>query len=164
MSDNRCRNWSFICYPENITEQDIINYLNGDLHIQFVISPLHNQDKNPDGSDKKAHWHVCVLFSGNKSYEQIKDISDKLKGSFPIKVQSVKGMVRYFAHLDNPDKFQYDSSKIRFFGGLSADDVLPLSSSERYKIVGDMVKYILENSVCNFADFVKFCMEFQALI
>lgn len=161
MSDNRCRNWAFVCYPENVSEQDIINYLNGDLHIQFVISPLHDNDINPDGEPKKAHWHVIVLFSGNKSYEQILKITEHLKATIPIKVQSVRGMVRYFAHLDNPDKFQYDPSKIRFFGGLSADDVLPLSSSERYKIISDILKYIIENGVTNFTDFLSFCMEFH---
>ena len=160
MKDNRCRNWAFIAYEENIKEKELISKIN-ENHIQFVISPLHNMDINPDGEPKKSHWHIMLCFSGNKSYEQVCSISESVKGSFPIKVQSTRGMARYFAHLDNPEKFQYDPSKIQFFGGLSADDILPLSSSERYKIVKDMLHFIICENVVNFRDFLSFTMTYH---
>lgn len=155
MKDMRCRNWAFIAYEENITEKELISKINEE-HIQFIVSPLHNQDVNPDGEPKKSHWHICLLFSGNKSYEQVCSISERVQGSFPIKVQSVKGMVRYFAHLDNPEKFQYDVSKIQYFGGLVPEDVLPLSSSERYKIIGDITDFIIDEDITSLTGFMKF--------
>lgn len=156
----RCRNWAFIIYPENIKIEDAIVILD-DLHIQFVLSPLHNKDINPDGSKKKEHYHCVLCFAGNKSYQQVEVIAKSVKGSIPIKIESVKGMVRYFAHLDNPEKYQYDPSKIQFFGGLSSNDILSLSSTERYKIIKDMIIYIIDERVVSFNDFLSFCIAYH---
>ena len=65
----------------------------------------HDKDVNPDGEIKKPHWHVMIMFSNNKSYNQIREITMKLRSPNPQKVANVKGMVRYFAHLDNPEIF-----------------------------------------------------------
>lgn len=153
----RARNWAFVAYPENITEAKLTSVLN-DLHIQWALSPLHDQDFDPDGEAKKPHWHVLLTFSGNKSYDQICEITKSCGGTIPIVVQSVRSMVRYFAHLDNPDKFQYNKDDIKFYGGLNPSDVLPLSSMERYRIVKDMCLFIVENKVTNFSSFVTYCI------
>ena len=43
-----------------------------ECHVSWVESPLHDKDINPDGTVKKPHWHIILLFDGNKSYDQIK--------------------------------------------------------------------------------------------
>jgi len=66
---------------------------------------LHDKDINPDGELKKSHWHVMMMFSSNKSYKQIRESTMKLRSPNPQKVANAKCMVRYFAHMDNPEKF-----------------------------------------------------------
>lgn len=110
--DGRYRQWTIIVYPESAPE-NWRNLLNGQTWIE---SPLHDKDVNADGTEKKPHWHILVAFDGKKSYEQVKLIADSLNGASPQYVQNMVGMVRYFAHLDNPEKVQYDSKQIIGYG------------------------------------------------
>ena len=90
---------------------------------------MHDLDLNGDGSSKKPHWHIVLIFEGNKSIEQIKQITDSVKGTIPFKVASIRSMVRYLAHIDNPDKYQYPVSDIIAHGGADiADYFLPSAS------------------------------------
>ena len=91
--DVRARTWTFILYPESAPEnwRDILD----GYHIPWVESPLHDNDVNPDGTAKKAHRHVILLFDGKKSFEQVKDITDALNAPTPQKTANTKGLVRY---------------------------------------------------------------------
>lgn len=106
--DGRTRNWVFILYPESAPE-DWRTKLD-DLLIEWVESPLHDKDVNPGGEPKKPHWHILLLFSGSKSYEQIVEITLSVNGTIPKPCISVRGQIRYFAHLDNPEKAQKETS------------------------------------------------------
>ena len=153
MADERKRNWSFIVYPDSAPDnwQSILaNY-----HVPFIISPLHSKDKNDDGTFKKPHYHTLMLFPGKKSYSQVKAITDKLSSPVPQTVVSVKGLVRYFAHLDNPEKAQYDVREIKGFCGANVDAYLTISRSTRRTILKDITKYILEYHVTSLSTLVQ---------
>ena len=113
--------------------QDVLD----EQHIQWVESPLHDKDMNADGTPKKPHWHILLLFDGKKSYEQVKELTDKLHATIPQKCASAKGLVRYMAHLDNPEKVQYDKGAIIGHGGidvaeyLKADKLIKVSAHRR---------------------------------
>ena len=100
--DGRYRHWTIVVYPDS-APADWRDRLNG---LQWVESPLHDKDVNPDRTSKKPHWHILIFFEGKKSYEQIKKIADLINGASPQYVQNLTGMLRYFAHLDNPEKAQ----------------------------------------------------------
>ena len=157
LKDNRKRNWAIVVYPESAPEnwRDILD----DEHMEWIESPLHDKDINPDGSIKKPHWHVMLLFDGNKSYEQIKEITDKINAPSPKYIQSVRAMVRYFAHLDNPEKAQYSISEIKAHGGVDLIELLKPTASSRYQMIAEMVEYIQVHSVTEFIDFMIFCSE-----
>lgn len=125
--DDRTRNWSLIVYPES-APQDWENKLN-DLHIKWARSPLHDLDANETtGEIKKAHWHVILSFENKKSFSQVEEIAKSLNAPIPQKVVSIIGAVRYFIHLDNPDKHQYNQSDIKSFCGF--DIVKPFQDAE----------------------------------
>lgn len=151
--DGRTRNWTFLVYPESAPEnwRDILD----EFHIEWVESPLHNQDVNPGtGELKKEHWHVLVMFEGKKSHEQVAELIKPLKGPSPQMVPSVKGLVRYMAHLDNPEKAQYNKSEIIGHGGADVMELLKPSSASRYELLREMMNYIRENHITETADFV----------
>ena len=59
-------------YPESAPED-----WREKLTAQFVpafISPLHDSDLNPTGEQKKAHYHVIIMFDSVKTVEQAKEI------------------------------------------------------------------------------------------
>lgn len=156
-SDNRTRSWTFIVYPDSAPEnwQSIID----DLHIEWYESPLHEFDINPTGELKKAHWHVVINFEGKKSFEQIKSITDLIHATIPQPCHSIRGAVRYMAHLDNPEKYQYPISGIIGHGPADVSEMLRPSSSSRYALIGEMVSYVRENNISEFKDLVDYALD-----
>lgn len=146
--DDRTRNWTVVVYPESAPKnwREILD----DLHVPYLVSPLHDKDKNPDGEVKKPHWHVVLLFENKKAFYQIKDIADKLNAPIPQKVESLRGMVRYLVHTDNPEKYQYDRADIENHGVDDLDKYFESASSNR-AILNAIIRYIRENNITSFA-------------
>src|SRR5699024_1058954 len=154
--DERTRNWTFVVYPESAPEdwREIID----DLHVPWIESPLHDKDVNPDGEIKKPHWHVMIMFSSNKSYNQIREITMKLRSPNPQKVANAKGMVRYFAHLDNPEKFQYDKTEIIEHAGADVSPYLAVTYAERYELIREMMSFVKEKKIIEMKDLLDYAM------
>jgi len=151
--DERVRLWTFIVYPESAPQnwQQILIEMN----IECIISPLHDKDLNADGeAHKKPHYHVLLKFDGNKSFEQIKEITDTLNSPIPQKVASAKGLVRYMIHLDNPEKYQYNREDIIAYGGADVADLLRPTSSSRYALISEMIAFVQENRIYEIADLI----------
>ena len=133
--ETRARGYAFLLYPESAPEdwRSIID----DWHVPWAESPLHDQDVNPGtGEVKKAHWHILLNFDSVKSYDQVTELLSQLGdgATVPQKLNSVKAMLRYFCHMDNPEKFQYSRDDIIGHGGLDVDDLLRPSASARYEL------------------------------
>lgn len=155
--ETRTRNWTLVLYPESAPKnwREIID----DLHIEWVESPLHDKDKNATGEMKKAHWHVLLMFGGVKSYEQVLEITQQLNCPRPERCHNSKAMVRYMAHMDNPEKAQYSSSDIKAHGGVDLAELLRPSSSERYTIISEMISYVKREKVIEFQDLMDYAQE-----
>lgn len=153
--DNRKRNWKLLVYPDSAPAnwREILD----DMQIEWIESPLHDKDTNKDGSLKKAHWHVILLFDGNKSFEQIKEIADSINSPSPQFVQNVRTMTRYLAHLDSPSKYQYSKSDIVAHGGVDLAELLKPTASSRYEMIAEMIEFIEKESVTEFIDFMLYC-------
>lgn len=155
--DSRTRVWTFILYPESAPDNwvDLLE----DYHIQWAHSPLHDKDLNATGEPKKPHYHVVLAFPQVKSYEQVKAITDALKAPIPKRCHDLHGLVRYFAHLDNPEKAQYKTEDIKGYGGIDIEECLRPSCSARYSLIGDMIKYIKDNKITEYQDLMDYALE-----
>lgn len=151
--DGRARNWMMSIYPESLPD-NWWQVLTEELHLTGAISPLHDQDVEPDGTPKKPHYHLVLTFAGNKSYEQVKAYSDALHGAPPKICENVPGMIRYFSHMDNPEKAQYDRAKIISFGGFHAENYLVLSGAEVQVISKQIREFIRDNQITEFSDLI----------
>lgn len=153
---DRTRIWAVVVYPDSAPDnwREILD----DYHIEWAESPLHEFDTNQTGELKKPHWHIILAFDGPKSYEQVLGILSPLNCPIPQRCHSLKGAVRYFVHLDNPEKYQYSISDIVAHGGFDVSAALAPSASERYSILRDMCEYIRDNGVTEFSDFVFYAM------
>lgn len=154
--DTRTRTWTFVLYEDSMPSNyvDILD----EMHIEWVESPWHDKDINADGQPKKKHKHVLMMFGGVKSYEQVKEITDKLGSPIPQRCHNVKAMVRYMAHLDNPEKAQYNPDDIKPHGGVDLADLLRPSSSERYTLIREMMSFIKDNGITEMQDLLDFAM------
>lgn len=149
VKDDRARTWAFVAYPESLPPN--WRAVLDEMNVPWACSPLHDKDVNTTGEPKKPHYHLVLSFSGPKSYEQVKEITDKLKATVPQKCYSVRGAVRYMAHLDNPEKAQYSTSDITCGMGFDVDDALKLSATEKDQILQRLEDFIFERHVREYA-------------
>lgn len=149
---NRFLSWTCVIYPESLPT-DWVDKL-GDLMIPWACSPLHDKDKNEDGTDKKPHYHLLLSFRSVKSYEQVKAITDTLNAPRPEPVRDTRGMVRYFLHLDNPSKAQYERQDIKVGGGFDLDTALQRSKSEDRVVRRQILNLLAEYGINEYCDAV----------
>jgi hypothetical protein len=153
----RALGWSCIVYPESAPDnwRDILD----DLHLEWIESPLHDQDLNATGELKKAHWHVLILFGSVKSYDQVKELTEALNCPSPQKCHNSRALVRYMAHIDNPDKAQYNVSDIVGHGGVDISELLKPSSSERYFLIREMIEFVKSAEIIEYQDLMDYAAE-----
>lgn len=147
----RTRNWSFLVYPESMPDNwiEIIK----EERVPFVVSPLHDCDVLDDNSGelKKAHYHVVITYSSMKSYNQVKELTDSLNAPIPQQCKNLIGSVRYFLHLDNADKYQYSKEDIQAFNGFDLEKCFPITATDRYQALGDMMVFIVKEDIREFS-------------
>lgn len=160
MANERFRDWACIVYPDSAPDNwiDILN----NKHLTFGVSPLHDADFNGNGDEKKPHWHLYLKFSGVKSQEQVKNITFQLNCTIPIHVDSPVGMVRYFIHMDNPEKHQYSIEDMQCFGGFDifANECFKLGIANVNRIMCDIQDWIIANKVIEYEDLWSFSKDF----
>lgn len=145
------RSWAFVIYPESLPEnwKEIIV----ETGLPMAISPLHDKDINPTGEEKKAHYHVICYYENATTFNNVKqNVTDKLNGTIPIKLESMRGMYRYHLHLDNPEKYQYDDRDRTFFNGFDIDFASKLTRTEINKLIREIHTFINNNDIVEYID------------
>ena len=147
----RFLSWTAVIYPDSMPEN--WRGILGELMISWAISPLHDKDINADGTPKKPHYHLLVSFRSVKTYEQAKEITDRFNGTIPQPCRDTRGLVRYFLHLDNPEKAQYERASIQAGGGFDVENALKPTATEEEDILDEMCEFIEANWITEFCDF-----------
>lgn len=152
------RNWAFVMYPESMPENwfEILEKTG----LPFAISPLHDKDLNPTGEEKKPHYHVICQYSNTTTAKNVKEnVCDKVNGTIPIKLESIKGMYRYHLHLDNPEKYQYDDRDRIFINGFDVSNVNALTQTEVQKIKKEITNFIIDNDILEYSDLLEILLD-----
>jgi len=153
----RTRNWTFVAYPESAPEN--WRLVLDKCHVPWIESPLHDKDLNADGKPKKPHWHILLMFEGKKSYEQISEISSLINGTRPERVKNIQGIVRYFVHMDNPEKYRYSESQLVAHSGADIADYLKITVTNKRQLMREMQAFIRKQNVLEFCDLVDYAAE-----
>lgn len=153
-SDGRAREWTFLVYP-GYCKENWKQLLDG-LHIQWCCSPLHHGYKQEDGPERKDHYHVLLYFRGKKSLDQVQRISNLThlynQGVKPFRVLSDRGLLRYFLHLDNPEKEQFaETVQVEVHGGVKLDPTIfePCQMSVDVALF-QMREFVQKNNISEF--------------
>jgi len=137
-----------VAYPESVAEDWLEQLkLSG---LKCAISPLHDKDEHSDPAvedGKKAHWHVIVSWTGPTTYAVAKTFTEKLKATIPVKLESVKGYYRYFTHMDDPDKYQYDPTQIQHIGGFDPLEFTEITFGQRMSLTKKIEEFIDDNDI-----------------
>ena len=158
-SDARGRNFATIVYPESAPEDWVTRLCS--YHVECIISPLHDRDVKDDGSGeiKKEHYHVMLMFPGNKSHDQLQTIFADIGGVGCERVESVRSMARYFCHLDEKDhcKPVYATEYAQSYCGADYDALINLPK-DRYIAVREMIQYCVDNDVVSYGALLTYAM------
>ncbi|RAN54119.1 hypothetical protein B8A31_01555 [Dolosigranulum pigrum] len=151
------RDWTFIVYPESAPDnwRSILD----DTFMKWIESPLHDKDVNPDGEIKKPHWHILLSADGPITDKAVKKILKPLNCPEPRKVGSSRGLVRYMTHMDNPEKYQYSLDDIVAHNGADIASYFELTVTNKITIMKEIVEFIYEHKIDNYADFLMTCIE-----
>lgn len=152
------RAWAFIVYPESLPAdwEDIIIQTG----LPFAISPLHNKDVNPDGEIKKPHYHCICYYENPTTLNNVKtNVCDKLNGTIPQKLESMRGMYRYHIHIDNPEKYQYKDCDRKLYNGFDVDLCNKLTRTETLKYLITIYEFCRDNDISEFYDLVNLLAE-----
>ncbi len=150
----RSQNWATIVYPES-APSDWLDIL-GNLKIEVLVSPLHDKDKNPTGEEKKAHYHVIIMFPSVKTEEQAKEIFDTFGGVGSERVASIRGYARYLCHLDNPEKYIYDTKQVVSFGGADYFSLITLVT-DKYATLAEILDFCDDNEIFLYSQLIRYC-------
>lgn len=105
--DSRARWFGAIAYPQSLPP-DWEKILTEKFQLQWARSPLHDKDLDENGNFKKPHYHLVFYFSARQYLSKVKEIMDFLNQPHPQVLKNHVGAIRYFFHLDDPEKAQYD--------------------------------------------------------
>lgn len=170
MAVKKHRGFAFLIYPESAPTYWI--ELLKETHLRALVSPLHDKDVWTEADEarnaehkartlKKPHYHCMVLFDGPTTVKNALSVLEPLGVSYVEPVASVANMTRYFAHLDNEDKAQYDANDIQALNGAYVDLTRELSPEEKRIIKLKVLAWIRDNSVTEYADVVNYAMDVE---
>lgn len=159
MGVSKTRNWAFVVYPESAPDgwQEIL----ADTHIPAFISPLHDRDVDENGEVKKAHFHIVLMLDGPITQKRANELIAPYHGTKSAEyIKSLRGYIRYLAHLDDPDKAQYDPAEIVALNGADLATALKssLTDSDKHRIIGEIMRYCEESGTQEFSALVKYAV------
>lgn len=125
----------------------------------FAISPLHNKDINPTGEEKKEHYHVIITYDGPTSYNNIKRITDSINATIPQPLEQIRGYYRYFTHLDNPEKYQYDEKEITTINGFDINNYIEMTYTEVSKYLLQIQQLIRDKKITEYSDLLDMLVD-----
>lgn len=157
-SASRFRNWATVVYPDSAPEGWAT--ILAEAKVPIYISPLHNEDENPNGEPKKPHFHVLIAYDGKKSAEQVQEFVKSFGGVGLERVQSLRGYARYLCHLDNPEKAQYDTEQVACFGGADYAATIGLPT-DKYKAIREMMEFCRMNDITSYAELLDYASSEQ---
>lgn len=157
--NSRHRNFATIVYPESCPD-NWLDILSSEAVPAFV-SPLHDSDRYTDGDKKgeieKPHYHVLLMYDGVKTNDQVTEFVKTFGGVGLKIVQSIRGYARYLCHLDNPDKFKYDTEKVICLGGSDYYSIITLAD-DKYNCIAEMIEYCEKKDIRSYQELLLYSM------
>lgn len=158
----KARHFGFLLYPESIPE-NWVEQLES-LGVSMAVSPLHDKDKNPDGTFKKPHYHVIYIARNPVTIESIrKKIKRKLGNSSVAHIEiidHIKGSYEYLTHESKDakakNKHVYDKKDILHINDFDIDRYVTLDESQKKELRNQLFDLINRCGIVNLKELDAF--------
>lgn len=145
-------NWATILYPES-GKPDFLEIIDK-LGYKAAVSPLHDMDKKDDTDElKKAHYHILFQFESPRTDKFFSEIVSSIGAVGHERVVSLPAYTRYLAHLDNPEKHQYNQDDIKSFNGFRLSKNL-VKKEDMDDLPALIFRELFDNCISNYTDAV----------
>lgn len=157
-NDIKKRNWTFVLYDDSCAK-DWEEYLIS-TGVPFAYA-YHDKDITEIGEPKKPHYHVVICFDGPITYHNVSSYATRVGAANDViqPVGSVRGIVRYFCHKDNPDKYQYSEDIIQCRNGFDPSDYFALTVSQQKVFKRKVIEFIQNNDIDEYANLIDILMD-----
>lgn len=152
------RNWTFVLYNDSCAK-DWEDYLVS-TGVPFAYA-YHDKDLTEIGEKKKEHYHVILCFDGPITQVNAAKYALRCGAANGViqPVGSVRGIVRYFCHKDNPDKYQYSEDIIQARNGFDPCDYFSLTVTQVKMLKRKVTVFIRDNDIEEYADLIDMLMD-----
>ena len=162
VKETRSRHWTFLVYPDSEKLDKHWRDTLSEMGLQVAISPLHDKDKNKDGTEKKPHFHCVLVFDSVKAREQVQEICRTIGTNEQCqRVLNLKGTMRYLCHMDDPQKAQYGIDDVQIIGGIDYKRIITTDEDEDKNANGQIaqiMRHIYEKGLFNFAECAEYLL------
>lgn len=167
----KCKGWECLLYPDSMNPhyKEILSYSGYDAQ----ISPLHDKDLKPDGSYKKPHYHVIMVYPSAVTWARAKEDMLNLGAIYEpdprvISEKKINSVRAYHLH-KTPQaiadgKYQYNINDVQFFSKTwfkgeyekVIEDVLD-SSIDSIELLSQIMEWCENNFVVSYFDLFNYC-------
>lgn len=156
--DIKKRNWTFELYDDSCS-LDWESYLIS-TGVPFAYA-YHDQDVTELGEHKKNHYHVLICYDGPTTYNSALELAKRVGAANGViqPVASVRGIIRYFCHLDNADKHQYPESIIQCRNGFDPKDYFCLTVSQQKAFKRKVTEFIRDNDIEYYSELIDILLD-----
>lgn len=157
-SDLKKRNWTFVLYNDSCAK-DWQEYLTA-TGVPYSYA-YHDKDFTEIGEPKKPHYHVLLCFDGPTTYNTMLDHAKRVGAANDVvqPVGSVRGIVRYFCHKDNPDKHQYPEDIIQCRNGFDPSDYFCMTVTQQKAFKRKVTSFIRDNDIEEYAELIDILID-----
>ena len=114
-----------------------------------------------EGQHKKAHVHFMLCANGPMQpkwfAEKIAPIAEHCSNFF-ISINSVGSTMRYYAHMDTPEKHQYSPLDIHSFGGLDMSPLLKTTKLTNLEVLIKVMDTIVDMGIRHYCILVRWAL------
>lgn len=154
--------WAFLIYPES-APADFRQKIK-DSGLEIVLSPLHENDLNEDGTPKKPHLHgifhntgQCIIYKTAKKRLVGLGIiaNDYIEPCFhPRNAQ------RYLIHLDDPEKSQFEGGRnaIEIFNNFPLDLTRDLTKEQMREVRKKVFNVIRDEGFKDYCELLDYLL------
>lgn len=126
----------------------------------YLVSPQHS----PDETEKKEHNHVMYSHGNSTTFKHGRDILlglDLAVNGYIVGVEHPRNRMRYYLHLDNPEKQQFPEGRkaLTVVNNFPLDLTKPLSEEEKRELPKRVISFIEEYNIFEYSTLLLSLME-----
>lgn len=150
---------------DTFTEGDIMKWIadrtdkeSGELDKRYLEKGVPKE-----GQHKKEHIHILLRYPGPVTEDSIINefaplLKNGLRRELLRKCKSPSASLRYFSHVDSPEKHYYGVLSVKGFGGIDLSPLLKTDKSAAIETLLDVYDFIETHEVRHYNKLVKWAM------